>query len=328
MTTTRTTLAEIAAEAGVAVSTVSKVLNGHSDVAAATRVRIERLLARRGYRRSPAARRPDRTGLIDLVIDEPDSPWGLAVLGGVAETAEESGLGVLVSARSADTLLPRGSQGAVLAVSALTDRQRTGLDRRSIPFVLVDGAGQAHRDAPSIGATDFAGGYAATEHLITLGHRRIGMIGGPDHLPHARARTAGYGAALSAAGLPADAGLIRTGDLTHAGGQAAAAALLALPDPPTAVFAADDLQAGGVYEAVRQSGRTVPGDLSVVGFGDLPYARWLAPPLTTVRQPLHEMGVTATRTLLRLLNEERLESPRVELATVLVTRASTAPLTR
>jgi DNA-binding LacI/PurR family transcriptional regulator len=334
VTSGRTTLSEIAREANVAVSTVSKVLNGHTDVAVPTRLRIERLLAERGYRRAAAARRGGRRAdLIDLVIDEPESVWGLSVLSGVTEVAEQSGLGLLVSVAHRrppwsrphrETLLSRGSEGAVLALSTLTDPQRIDLERRAIPFVLVDRAGHAPPNAPSVGATDFAGGYAAAEYLIGLGHRRIGMIGGPQRLPLSRARIAGYQRALEEAGLAADPLLVHAGDPRHAGGLLAAETLLALDDPPTAIFASDDLQASGVYEAARRAGRTVPGDVSVVGFGDLPFAGWMAPPLTTVRQPLPEMGLTAARTLLRLVNGERLESDRVELATALVVRESTA----
>jgi DNA-binding LacI/PurR family transcriptional regulator len=326
----RTTLAEIAREAKVAISTVSKVLNGHTDVAVATRLRIERLLAEHNYRRTPVARRTaGRTGLIDLVTDEPDSLWGLEVLAGVSTVAQDLGLGLSVSAagggrREPGTLLPRGSEGAILALSALTDRQRLDLDRRTIPYVLVDGAGVAPPDAFSIGATDFAGGCAAAEHLIRLGHHRIGMIGGPRQSPYARARVAGYRAALDSAGLDADPLLVRAGDLGHLGGLRAAGLLLGLDDPPTAIFAVDDQLASGACEAVRRAGLATPGDISVVGFGDLPFASWMAPPLTTVRRPLREMGVTAARTLLRLAGGEQVLSPRIELATELIVRASTA----
>jgi DNA-binding LacI/PurR family transcriptional regulator len=299
------------------------VLNGHTDVAIPTRLRIERLLAEHGYRRAPAARRAGpRTGLIDLVVDEPDSVWGLAVLSGVTEMAERTGLGLAVSAargRPSGTLLPRGSEGAILALSTLTDRQRLDLERRAIPFVLVDRNGDAPADVASIGAADFTGGYQAAEHLVALGHRRIGVIGGPPHVPGARARTAGHQAALGVA----DPRLVRTAGLDHGGGLAAAEALLGLDDPPTAILTADDPQAGGVYEAARRAGRAVPRDVSVVGFGDLPSARWMAPPLTTVRQPLSEMGLTAAATLLRLMTGERPVSHRVELATTLLIREST-----
>jgi len=331
----RTTLAEIAREANVAVSTVSKVLNGHTDVAVSTRMRIERLLVEHSYRRTPAARRTTgRAGLIDLVTDGPDSPWGLEVLAGVSAAAQELGLGLIVSAAQhlptggrslPETLLPHGSEGAVLALSTLTERQRLDLDRRAIPFVLVDATAQAPPGAFSIGATDFAGGCVAAEHLIRLGHRRIAIIGGPRQSPHARARAAGYRAALDSAGLAADPLLVQDGHLGHLGGLLAAGRLLGLDHPPTSIFAVDDELAGGAYEAVRRAGLTTPADVSVVGFGDLPFASWMTPPLTTVRQPLREMGMTAARILLRLVCDERPVSSRIELATELIKRASTAP---
>ncbi|WP_308121102.1 LacI family DNA-binding transcriptional regulator [Paractinoplanes bogorensis] len=326
----------IAREANVAVSTVSKVLNGHTDVSAATRRTIEQLLAERGYQRPRAARPAGRrTDLVDLVINELDSVWGLSILTGVEEVVEEAGLSLVVSSvhnrqsatrRWFESLLARGSLGAILVLSELTERQRDDLARRRMPFVVVDGVSQPPPEVPSIGATNFAGGYAATEHLLALGHRRIAAIGGPEQLQCTRARIAGYRAALETAGVPADRQLVRFGPFQHEGGLAAAQSLLALPSPPTAIFAGSDQQATGVYEAVRRAGMTIPGNISVVGFDGLPFAEWTAPPLTTVRQPLHEMGVAAARTLLRLVNGERLESTRIELATALVVRESTAAL--
>jgi DNA-binding LacI/PurR family transcriptional regulator len=328
------TMAEIAKEANVAISTVSKVLNGHTDVSAATRRTIERLLVERGYQRPRAARRSGRrSDLLDLVINELDSVWGLSILSGVEEVVEAAGLGLVVSAvhnrqsltrRWLESLLARGSEGAILVLSELTDKQRADLKRRNLPFVVVDGVSQPPPDTPSIGATNFAGGYAATEHLIQLGHRRIGVIGGPEQMQCTRARIAGYRTALETAALPGDRQLVRYGNFQHDGGLRAARALLALPEPPTAVFAGSDQQATGVYEAVRQARLTIPGDVSVVGFDDLNFAQWTAPPLTTIRQPLHEMGVAAARALLRIVNGERLESTRIELATELVVRESTA----
>ncbi|MEV6303329.1 LacI family DNA-binding transcriptional regulator [Actinoplanes sp. NPDC051861] len=328
------TLTAIAREANVAVSTVSKVLNGHTDVSPSTRRAIERLLAERGYQRPRTARRTGRrTDLIDLVINELDSVWGLSILAGVEEVVEEAGLSLVVSSvhnrqsltrRWLESLLARGSQGAILVLSELTEQQRAELDRRNLPFVVVDGVSQPPPDIPSIGATNFAGGYTATEHLIQLGHRRIAVIGGPEQLQCTRARIAGYRAALESAGLGADRHLVRYSSFQHDGGLASAQALLALPERPTAIFACSDAQATGVYEAVRRAGLGIPGDVSVVGFDGLNFAEWMAPPLTTVRQPLHEMGVAATRTLLRLVNGERLESTRIELATSLVVRGSTA----
>jgi LacI family transcriptional regulator len=327
----RTTLAAIAKEANVAISTVSKVLNGHTDVAASTRRDVERLLADRGYQRPRSPRRSARPDLIDLVINELDSVWGLSILTGVEEVVEAAGLSLVVSSvhnrqsltrRWLESLLARGSAGAILVLSELTDRQRGDLDRRGMPFVVVDGVSAPPADVPSIGATNFAGGYAATEHLIGLGHRRIAMIGGSEQLECTRARIAGYRAALEAGGLPYCRELVRYSNFHHDGGLKAALSLL--EKGPSAIFAGSDQQATGVYEAARRAGLSIPGDLSVVGFDDLNFAEWTAPPLTTIRQPLHEMGVAAARTLLRLVNGERLESTRIELATRLIVRASTS----
>ncbi|WP_410812696.1 LacI family DNA-binding transcriptional regulator [Micromonospora sp. 067-2] len=330
----RCTLATIAREANVSVPTVSKVLNGHSDVSPTTRAQVERLLTLHGYQRPRVPRRSNRRGdLIDLVINELDSAWALEILTGVEEVAEEAGLGLVVSAvhnrasltrRWLDSLISRGSQGAILVLSELAAQQRAELARRTLPFVVVDGVSLPPPDVPSVGATNFGGGYAATEHLLHLGHRRIGMIGGPEQMLCTRARVAGYRAALESVGVPTCRELILYGDFHHGGGLAAAQRLLALPEPPTAIFAGSDQQATGVYEAVRQVGRSIPDDVSVVGFDDLNFAQWTAPPLTTVRQPLHEMGVTAARTLLRIISGQRLDSHRIELATTLVRRSSTA----
>lgn len=331
--TRRTTIAEIARTADVSVSTVSKVLNGHTDISESTRQRVQRLLDERGYQRRRAAHHGRRGDLIDLVINDLDSAWGLAILTGVEEVLESAGLGLVVSAvhsraaltrRWLDSLLARGSQGAILVLSDLDPAQREQLRRHGTPIVVIDGLSQPPLEVASVGATNFAGGYAATEHLIELGHRRIAMIGGPEQLPCTRARIAGYRAAHEAADLPTPRGLLRYGNFYHDGGLRAARSLLELPEPPTAVFAGSDLQATGVFEAARQFGRQVPDDLSVVGFDDLNFASWTAPALTTVRQPLHEMGATATRALLRLIDGEPLDSTSIELATSLVVRASTA----
>ncbi|MFI5957306.1 LacI family DNA-binding transcriptional regulator [Cryptosporangium sp. NPDC051539] len=332
--TGRTTIAEIARSADVSVSTVSKVLNGHTDVADDTRRRVQRLLDERGYRRRRAAHHRGSGDLLDLVINDLDSSWGLAILTGVEEVVESAGIGLVISAvhsraaltrRWLDSLLARGSQGAILVLSDLDASQREQLRRHGTPIVVVDGVSQPPPDVPSVGATNFSGAYAATEHLLQLGHRRIAVIGGPEQLSCTRARIAGYRAAFDAADLPAPRGLLRYGNFYHDGGFRAAQSLLAEADPPTAIFAGSDMHAMGVFEAARTSGRTVPDDLSVVGFDDLNFASWTSPALTTVRQPLHEMGVTAARALLRLVAGEPLDSTSIELSTSLVIRDSTAP---
>ena len=330
----RVTITAIAREAGVSVPTVSRVLNGRSDVAPQTRERVEALLDRRGYRRR-ASRTRDRTGLIDLVFNDLDSPWAVEILRGVEEVAHANGTGTVVSAlhrRSGPTrqwlesLRQRSTDGVILVTSEL-EPVGAELRRLSAPAVAVDPAGTPTIEAPTVGATNWAGGLTATQHLLSLGHRRIGLIAGPPRLLCSRARLDGYRAGLESAGIAVDDALIVPGDFYHEGGFRGTAALLDLPDPPTAIFACSDQMAFGVYEAVRQRGLRVPDDMSVVGFDDLPEARWASPPLTTVRQPLADMGRVAARTVLRLAAGQQPDSQRVELATELVPRESTAPLT-
>jgi LacI family transcriptional regulator len=219
----------------------------------------------------------------------------------------------------------RATDGVILVTSDLESPLGAELRRLDVPMVVIDPAGIPALDVPTIGATNWAGGLSATEHLLALGHRRIGFIAGPRRLLCSRARLDGYRAGLEAAGVPIEEALIRPGDFYHEAGFNAGNALLDLRVPPTAIFAASDQMAFGVYEAVRRHGLRVPDDVSVVGFDDLPAVRWSSPPLTTVRQPLSEMGILAARMVLRLAQGELLESPRVELATTLVVRDSTAP---
>jgi LacI family transcriptional regulator len=182
-------------------------------------------------------------------------------------------------------------------------------------------------DLPSVGATNWAGGLAATEHLLSLGHRHIGAIAGPGDYLCSRARIDGYRSALDRAGLRFVPALVRHGDFQHEGGFRRGGELLDLDagaGRPTAIFAGSDQQALGVYEAARQRGLRVPQDLSVVGFDDLPVTRWVSPPLTTIRQPLAEMGRTAAHMLGDLIDGVPLRSRRVELSTELIVRESTA----
>jgi LacI family transcriptional regulator len=327
----RVTIARIAEEAGVSVPTVSKVINGRADVAATTRQRVERLLHEHGYRRR-TTQSDGRTGLIDVVFAELESPWAMELIRGAEAAAGRGGGGVVVSVlhtRSGpgrswlDHIAARRTDGVILVGARLTSRQHGQLAARGIPFVVVDPEGEPPPDVASVGATNWNGGLSATRHLIELGHRRIGTIAGPPHMLCSRARIDGYRAALETAHLPVDPALIRPGDFLVDAGREQAEALLSMPDPPTAIFAGCDMQAFGVFEVARRRGLRVPEDLSVVGFDDLPLARSAWPPLTTVRQPLMEMAGMATRMVLALGRGEAPDTRRVELATDLVVRDST-----
>jgi LacI family transcriptional regulator len=331
-TGSRVTITAIAREAGVSVPTVSRVVNGRSDVSPQTRERVEELLRLRGYRRRQPRPRDDAS-LIDLVFHDLDSPWAVEIIRGVEDVAHAARVGMVVSAihgrsESAQQWMQnvraRATDGVILVTSILEGPLQEELDRLDVPTVVVDTAGVPPLDVPTIGATNWAGGLAATDHLLELGHRRIGVIAGPPRLRCSMARLDGYRAALAAAGVPLDDRLIWQGDFYPQSGFEGGDALLGLDDPPTAFFASNDQMAFGVYEAIRQRGARVGPDVSVVGFDDLPEARWSSPPLTTVRQPLSDMGVLATRSVLRLARGEPVENPRIELATDLVVRHSTA----
>jgi LacI family xylobiose transport system transcriptional regulator len=327
----RTTITDVARQAGVSVPTVSKVVNGRPDVSAETRRRVEEVIASTGYRRAPRA--TDRSDLLEVVFHELESEWALEIVMGVEEAARERHMAVVITEMHGrrtpgrdwiEGVLARRPVGLVVVFSNLSAAMRAQLHRSGIPFVVVDPTGEPVHDTPSVGATNWSGGVAATRHLIGLGHSRIGVIAGPREILCSRARLDGYRAAMDAAGLPVDEALVRHGDFHVASGERLARAMLRLPEPPTAIVACNDLMALGVYQAARDSRLRIPEQLSVVGFDDLPVASWVSPPLTTVRQPLAEMAGTATRLVLDLARGERSAQTRFELSTNLVVRESTA----
>jgi LacI family transcriptional regulator len=330
--TRRPTLAVVAAQAGVSLPTVSKVVNGHPDVAPETRMRVEHLLTELKYQRPGSRRGRNRAGLVDVVFNGLDSPWAVEILRGIEDWCASHAMGAAVSAVRHGSARPASwtgalarhdTDGVILVTSELTMPQLRQLRGEGIPLVVVDPVNLPDPDLPSVGATNWAGGMAAADHLITLGHRRVGVITGPPDYLCSRARLAGYRSALERAGIAYDPALVRHGNFYHEGGFEHGEQLLAQGDV-TAIFAGSDQQALGVYEAARQHGLRIPQDLSVVGFDDLPAARWVSPPLTTVRQPLAEMGQVAAGMLGELIEGVQPRTRRVELATELIIRDSTA----
>jgi LacI family xylobiose transport system transcriptional regulator len=328
----RATLAEVAVRAGVSISTVSKVLNGRAGVSVDTRSRVSDLLREHRYNRRKSSH--PGTPLIEVVFDRIETPWAFEVLMGVEKIARENGLSLVVTGTEErpangpkwiESVLSRQPAGVILMISDITSLDKEHLRARSIPFVIVDPAGDPAPDVPSIGAANWMGGFLATQHLIELGHTAIAAVGGPTRMMAAMARLSGYRAALAGAGLTEHAGYARPGDFSQESGFTAGLELLHRDDRPTGVFTSNDLQALGVYEAAASLGFRVPDDLSVVGFDDLAMAKWTGPPLTTIRQPLNEMAQEAARLVLRLVDEPQLASTRLELATRLVVRKSTAP---
>jgi DNA-binding LacI/PurR family transcriptional regulator len=326
------TAAEIARLAGVSVPTVSRVLNGRAGVALDTRQRVEAVIRERGYRRPETDSAP--AAIIELVFHALESLWALEIIRGVERVAREHELAVVLTEMEGrltpgrawtEQVLARRPTGVVAVFSELTVAQQSQLAARGIPLVVLDPTGEPLHQTPSVGATNWSGGLSATRHLIELGHRRIAMINGPVAWPCCRARLGGFRAALEMAGIEVDPRMVRDSTLYVEGGLRDGTALLALPEPPTAIFTANDLQAHGVYEAARRAGVRIPEDLSVVGFDDLPFSQWAVPPMTTVRQPLAEMGAAATELVLDLAAGRRARHDRLELATELIVRESSTP---
>jgi LacI family transcriptional regulator len=325
----RVTIAEIAAAADVSVPTVSKVLNGRFDVAVETRERVEAILNTSGYARGKR-KKANSPWIIDLVFSE-FGPYATEIIKGAEEAALLNNCRIAVSALSDDPKKTRWlrnieagrTDGVILVFADLPPIHRERLTALNVPVVVVEQPlGLPDPRTPSVGVTNWAGGMAATEHLINLGHKRIGIVAGRPAMLCNQQRLDGYRAALVAAGLPIDPQLIFTGAHHHPTALNAASAMLDLPDPPTAIFATNDLHAMGVYEAARRHGLRLPDDLSVVGFDDIPMAEWVSPPLTTMRQPLAEMASLAIHVLLGKGTSDF--SHRIELATSLVVRSSTA----
>jgi LacI family transcriptional regulator, xylobiose transport system transcriptional regulator len=326
-----TTLAAIAREAGVSTPTVSKVLNGRSDVAPGTRRRVEAVIRRHDYQRP--ARPGRRAQLLEVIFHELESEWALEIVRGVERVAGRHQLAVVLTEMQGrrrpgrgwiEGALARRPMGVIAVFSDLSEAMRDQLRSRGIPFAVVDPAGEPLHDTPSIGTTNWNGGLTATRHLLALGHRRIGVIGGPSGVLCSRARVDGFRAAMDEAGVAVDASLVSHGPFQVEEGIGVGRRLLARPDRPTAIITGNDLQALGVYQAAREAKLHIPEDLSVVGFDDLPIARWVSPPLTTIRQPLIEMAEAAAELVVGLARGEEPPQMRVELATELIVRESTA----
>jgi LacI family transcriptional regulator len=322
-----------AEEAGVSLPTVSKVVNGRQDVSDTTRTRVEQLLIAHNYVGWGQGRRKAVVRSICLVFDSFENPYSMEISRGVMQASAEAGVDVTVSLTSAttpgvtwaDRVIRAGHEGLILVTSELTDAQRKHFARSRTPLVLIDPINLPSPEVVSIGATNWTGAVSATTHLLQLGHRRVAAIIGRPETVFGGARLHGYRAALDDARVRADPALMRVGEFRYDAAYQHATDLLALPTPPSAIFASSDIQALGVLEAARVAGVRVPEALSVVSFDDTAVARWASPPLTAVHQPFADMGRAATEVLLQLAAGERPASHRIELATSLVVRKSTAP---
>jgi LacI family transcriptional regulator len=332
---TRITLAEVAGAAGVSVATVSKVLNDRADVSTETRRRVMKHLKDSDYRPvgSDGARPRERSRSIELVVRKLQTPYIITVLDGITSSAPVEGFEVVIGRTlspesrqvNAQTLLRSQHAGAIFITADASSVSLKALDDAGFPVVVVDPLRVNDSKCVTIGATNFTGGVTAAEHLLSLGHRRIAHAGGPQSTDCSHARLAGYSSALRKAGIELDESLITHCALSYGAGRQVARDLLDRSDRPTAIFAASDEIALGVMEEARRRSIRIPDDLSIVGFDDTFLASRSTPPLTTVAQPLLEMGRVATRSLAQMINNDVVSTRHIELATRLVVRDSTAP---
>jgi len=324
------TIGDVAAQAGVSIATVSKVINGRYGVAPATLERVQAVIDELGYESSLVARslRSRRTNVLGIVVADIE-PFSAELLKGAGAAIRERGYELIVYSGSGHGKDHSGwerryisrlggtlTDGIILVTPTVVDVDD------GTPVVAVD-PHTGPSSLPSVHSDNLAGAITATRHLLELGHRRIAFLAGRPDLESARQREQGYCRALSDAGLPVDPNLIRVGDYELEMSQEPARQLLTLDDRPTAVFAANDLSAMQTMHVARTLGLAIPGDVSVVGFDNIPESALIEPPLTTIDQSIQEMGRRAVELLIAVIEGETGLAQQVTLPTRLVVRQST-----
>jgi LacI family transcriptional regulator len=332
----RKTIGQIAELAGVSVATVSRVVNGRTGVSAAKREAVQRVVREHGYSPSLGARSlsAGRTGLIGVTLPVIQPSYFSLIVGGMTEALQEHNLRAVLCPTEhqhdrevsvLERLMHGSTDGALLVLPEESlDELRTLLNH-GYRFVVVDPLEWIDDEIPAVSAAHVSGADEAVAFLLGLGHSRIGAITGPSRRVATQQRLRGYRGALAAAGILVDPELVVEANFTLEGGVRAAAKLLDLPAPPTAIFAFNDDMAIGAMHEARSRRLRLPHELSIVGFDDAREAAIVTPALTTVRQPLWEMGRMAVSLLTRQLENPRLEAVQVELATRLVVRDSAVP---
>ncbi len=326
---------QIADLAGVSIATVSRVLNGRGDVSDETRDLVTRVIRENGYTANRSARglSAGRAGLVGILVPLVYPAYFSAILAGAAEALSERNLQIVLSPTGHEhdrevSVLDRLyglTDGALIILPEESSEELERLLDGGYRFVVLDPLMPLDERIPSVSAAHMSGADQAMRHLLELGHRRIALITGPRGWVATEHRRRGYRAALAAVGILPDPVYEIEAEPEIASGRDAARFLLELAEPPTAIFAFNDNIAIGAIQAARACGVRVPDDLSIVGFDDVEHATIVTPELTTVRQPLAEMGRTAVSLLNRLLEGQRFETLHLELATRLVVRDSTAP---
>lgn len=329
------TIIDVAREAGVSNSTVSRVVNNSAQVSPKTREKVLNAMMRLGYVVNQQARslRGGRSQVIGLLVHEVGNPYIGEMIRGIDEELAANQYEMLLYTTrrrktKESTFVANIARGLADGLLVLLPRDLGSyvetLKQQRFPFVLIDYPADENR-VPSVIASNWQGAYDATSYLISIGHTRIGIITGFMEIAAAVNRLEGYKAALSDHGIDYDPSLVYEGDFFQTDGFAGASALLDLPHPPTAIFASNDVAAFGVMDAIRSRGLRIPQDVSVIGFDDIPQAQHSFPKLTTVRQPLAQMGRIGAQMLLRRIANPDLPVQQLEVATELIIRDSCQP---
>jgi len=331
-TASKITIVDVAAEAGVSSGTVSRVINNDVHVKPETRLRVMEAMQQLRFVANRQARSlaGGKSNTIGLLVPDLGTSYIGEIIRGIDSELSLTGLDLILYTTHRTASKEAGyvanlAKGMVDGLLLVLPRNPTDyintLTQHNFPFVLIDHQGFG-QDCPSVGAANWQGSFTATEYLIKLGHQRIGFITGWMDLGCALDRLDGFRSALRTHHIPEAPDLIYEGTFFQPDGFTGASALLDLSNPPTAIFASNDVMAMGVMDAVRNRGLRVPEDFSVIGFDDIPQASLIRPALTTIRQPLEKMGRVATQMLLELLSQPQKRTARIELPTELIVRDS------
>lgn len=329
------TIKEVAERAGVSTATVSRVLSGQQAVRQELIDKVREAVRALDYQPNRAARnlRKRSAQIIGVVISDIQNPFFPGVMRGIEKVLEEAGYTLLLSNSDEDprrelihlnTLRAEGVAGIILAPARSDAEPLRQFIRSGMPVVAID-RGVTRASVDTVTVNNISGAASAVAHLVELGHTRIAMISGPDVVTTGAERRRGYLRGMELAGLPAPDEYIRDGQFRQEGGYHAMLDLLDLPEPPTGVLAANNLMSLGALQAIHQRGVRIPGEISLVGFDDMPWTSAINPPLTVVAQPTAEIGATAARLLIERIADPARPARHVILETRLIERASTVP---
>jgi LacI family transcriptional regulator len=331
-----TTIKDVAKKAGVSVSTVSRVLNGYPHVDNVVRARVREVIQELDYQPNRVAQRlrAATSQLVGVIVSDIVNPFFIHAIRGIEHVFFQEDLSVLIGNADSDSqreemfirLMRReGASGLILAPTREDSPAVAEIVEARLPVVVIDRS-MSNVAVDTVLTNNYKGAALAVEHLISLGHQRIGIISGPQHLTSGRERYRSYRHTLEQAGLPYFPNLVCFGDYRQSSGYELTSELLNLPEPPTALFVANNLMTIGALNAIHEMGRAIPDDIAVIGFDDLDWAVSLNPPLTTVQQPVFEIGVQAAHLLMERIIQPDQPARTIVLEPQLTIRASCGSL--